>query len=564
MNLDYVENNSNYTEILYNAEAIANAFSEGLKQNNCLLILPMSLHQEINDAIKDIQDLEEVQNYIDNNTVVKDLDNSYTDTILDSIQESIDYSKSRCFTCTLTFPKIDFNFDLSGAIGKLKLLLDLYKDMFKLGSFDLCQAGYALRNSCLPDILKLIVLLLTAYTSIMMLKNISSISILAFIKGVISSIIKQFVSALNVSINIGGTNTQCIINALKEIAESILPTDAAIIAKLEAEDRAFLGIKSSTDKSPLYNEFTKDANTSLNNLNSDLANIDNTLARQQDNLNSTFKLVSNVLQESTDEINNYIVNLLSLKGMFEGEAKRSGTDITEVIKKVNRLIQVINLLSAVAVSIAKKDAANMACKSSDTINQLSDEQIDNVQIKDIIEEYVQQEVEIMEDEDKGIQLIIYDKPKQSLLPKISLFDCSINSFIESHTMDNIITIVNNNNSYSNYIDKSNNNLNGTNGSKSTDILYTMKVPSTDDIFNIDNIVNLLYIIPDNTVKEFDTTDNTVDTSTTESILDSILNPIGKEANALNTNINKNSGISNNSLKCRSIDDVMSIFNNIRS
>lgn len=119
MNLDYVENNSNYTEILYNAEAIANAFSEGLKQNNCLLILPMSLHQEINDAIKDIQDLEEVQNYIDNNTVVKDLDNSYTDTILDSIQESIDYSKSRCFTCTLTFPKIDFNFDLSGAIGKL-------------------------------------------------------------------------------------------------------------------------------------------------------------------------------------------------------------------------------------------------------------------------------------------------------------------------------------------------------------------------------------------------------------------------------------------------------------
>ena len=53
MDLNYTEQNFNSSEILYSAQTIADAFADAMKQNNCLLMLTVSLHQELNDAIND-------------------------------------------------------------------------------------------------------------------------------------------------------------------------------------------------------------------------------------------------------------------------------------------------------------------------------------------------------------------------------------------------------------------------------------------------------------------------------------------------------------------------------
>lgn len=552
MELTYHEQNFNSAEILYSAQVIADTFAESLKQNNCLLMLTVSLHQELNDAITDYVDLDTI-----NENTEKDLESVeyFDETILESIQDAIRSSKDSCFTCKLSMPSLDFDMNLDAVMGRLNALINAYTELFQVGKLDLCQAAYAMRNSCLPDILRLIILLITAYAAIIMLKNIGSISVLAFIKGIISAILEKIFSSLKMSVSIGSTNISCIIEALREIANSLVPTEERILAGLELDIKDSQGF--GDIKSQLSNEYISTLDAGLNRGQQELARVDKSIEQLEDKLNETFGVVVDVMDGAMKEINDYIQNLIAFKLTFECEGKRSGTDITEVIKKVNRLIQVLNLLSAVALSIAKKDARDKICSSSDRISNISNSDItaEDLQMKDIIEEYYGQEAEIVNNPDNGIQIIIYDKPKESLLPKIDLLNCSIDDFIDSHTIDNLIKTAED--EVKRDLEKSPNNSGVNDKETLTNIgkgSYTINKPRPEQLTNIDNIVNILY-------------DDPV-TTTPDIIVDNILNPSEDEI----TNILGTQGVSelykennkpNSSLNCRSIDDVMDVLNQLR-
>lgn len=557
MELEFTEQNSNHSEILYSAELIANTFADALKQNNCMLMLTVGLHQEINDVIKDVTDLNTINNETNIQLEQPNTD-QYVDDILDVVQSAIDESKARCYSCKLSFPSINFDMNFDVVMGRLSALLDVYKQTFTLGRLDLCQTAYALRNSCLPDILRLIILLLTAYASIMMLKNIGSISVLAFIKGVISTIISKIFSTLKISVNIGSSNIQCIITALQEIANSILPTEERIMSQLDLETKAALDVSNTSQNTFLYNQYVDDLDKGLNKFTSEINSIEDNFAKLQRQINETFGIVTDVMKSSTDEVNNYIQSMFSLKTTFECEAKRSGTDVEEVLNKVNKLIQVLNLLSAVALSIAKKEAREKICSTGDRISDLSENEVDDVQLKDVIEEYYEQEADLIENEDNGIQIIIYDKPKESTLPKLSLLDCSIDDFIESHSIDNIIKIAEeevkreiNNPTQPNRIIDSNTVTIGKGN-------YILPRPSDAQLTGIDNIVNILYQPPSIVDNDNNNSDSSIEESEIENIIgkDFFVTDLLKE-NSLNTD-NKTS-----SLNCKSIDDVMSVLNKLR-
>lgn len=553
MELTYTEQNSNSSEILYNCELIASTFAESLKQNNCMLMLTVSLHQEINDTIKDVEDISKIIDEGDKE--LNDSEQRLDDIILENIQAVINDSKARCYSCKLSMPELSFNFDLDTLIARLRGLINLYNGMFKVGDLDLCQAGYSMRNSCLPDILKLIILILTAYASIMALKNISSISSQAFIKGVLQTLISKIYSNLKVSVGIGSTNIACIINAFKEISESLVPTNERILNELNKEAQVALGINQETPRSPLYNSYVEDLDKGINRFNSEIEGIDKSIAKLEKQLNDTFNTVSEVLTSSTQEVNDYIASLLALKQSFECESKRSGTDVTDVIAKVNRLIQVVNLLSAVAVSIAKKDARDRICSTNKRINSISTNDVSDVQMKDIVEEYYQKETEIIENEDNAIQIIVYDKPKPSLLPKLSLLDCSINDFAGSHTIDNVIKVTED--AVRVELDRPSRPSTSTDGNQNT---YVISKPPINVLENIDNIFSLLYDDP--------ITDSQTDSLTSQQPSDTvtpeeIINPIGREGFEINDNI-FNSNNKNSSLNCRSIEDVMTVLKSLRS
>ena len=550
MDINYTSDNSNVNSILYEAQLIATAFSKALEDNNCLLILPIGLHQEINNSARDVEDLIETIDEI-NNSLDGNIGNN-TDAILDIIDEAIRDSKEKCFSCKLEMPKIDFNVGLDEALNKLKFQLDLYKNTFQFNKLDICQASYSLMQGCLPDILKLITLLLTAYVSIMMLKKLSNISIMAFIKGILSSLLSKLLGSLKITMNIGATNISCLINALKEIALAV-PTQEAIQARLSAEEKIALGINDAnnkpTDSNILRNKMVDDLYKNLQDNINTIKKADEAIDNIDTKVNETFKLVSDVVDNSIKEVNEYIQSLLSFQTFFECESTRSGMDVEDALATINKLINVLNLLSAVALSIAKKEIREKACKTDKHINNLSSSQINDLQLKDIVEEYNEKVTELINSDENGLELLIKEDPVEDGLPKIDLLNCSINDFVEAHTLPNIIRVARKQiererKQPSTYVPEA--------------TTYIFRKPSGDQIDYINNLVDMIYIPPIEEVLKEDT----------NIIVPPITNPIQKDSIMVSTVlndvlINSEDKSKMNSLKCRSIDDVLDILNSLK-
>lgn len=544
MDFNYTNSNIDVNDILHKALLITNAFSKTLEDNNCLLILTVGLNQEIDTTIKDLEDLSnsvsETNDILDG--VIKE---NTQDDILNNINSIVDDLKDKCFQCNIKPPSIDFNTNLSFLLGTLKNQIELYKSIFKINKIDLCQPAYSLQNACVPDILKLITLLLTAFVSIMSLKKLSNISVGAFIKGVLSTLLSKITQSLKISVNIGSTNISCLINTLQEIALAI-PTQDNIKKKLDTQEKRALGLEdedgNDTSSNLLRSSMLDSLNKSISSNMNDLSDIDKELDNAEKQLNDSFTLVNKVIESALSEINNYLESLLGFQTFFECETKRSGMDVEEAISKINNLIQVINMLSSLALSLVKKQMREDSCRTESTINSLSEEDIQDLFVKDLIENTNNQIVDIIGSSDSALELIIYEKEPENSLPKLDLLNCSIDDFVIAHTLPSILNTAKN--QLKEESTRVSNNITSNN--------YTFKKPSKDQENLINNIVDLIYIKPDN-----------VESESIESIVEDIINPIGKKgiSNTLEEVIRNNTQQKN--LSCKSVEDVLDILNSIK-
>lgn len=546
MDFNYNSPNTDINDLLYNAELITNTFAKTLEENNCLLMLTIGLHQEINNKTKDLEDL--VENVSETNDVLDgNTESNSADNVLNVINDIVEDLKEKCFQCDLKLPDIDFDMDLKTVLADLKAQIEIFKNIFNFNKLDLCQSAYSLQNSCVPDILRLITLLLTAFVSIMTLRKISNISISAFIKGVLSTLLSKIMQSLKITVNIGSTNISCLINTFKEIALAI-PTQENIEAKLQLQEKIALGLVDSNGDSTGSNKFRSNTIDSLNNtLNSGaskLERLDSEINNIENQLNESFKLVNGVVDLALDEINNYIQSLLNFQTYFECETKRSGMDVEEAINMINNLIQVINMLSSLALSMVKKSIREDACKTKDTINNLSEDEINDLQIKDLIEDMNQKVVEIINSNDNALEVIIHDEDIKDPLPKLDLLDCSINDFVEAHTLPRLIELA------KKQIEQENRRQ--TNTTVRPESNYTFKKPSNKQKETINSIVDLIYTKP---IKE--------EVEEKEKIIVDIKNPIGSKglSSLLSETIRNDKSQTN--LACKSVEDVLSILNNIK-
>lgn len=544
MLFNYSTDNTDVNDILHSAQLLVDAFAKTVEENNCLNILPITLHQNIVNGAKDVQDIVNAVN----STQTTPSTGTTGSQILDSVAESVKQHKNSCFNCKLAMPDIGFSFDPSVAINKLKAYLNLYKS--SLNKLDLCQVGFSLQSNCLPDIIKLIVIILTAYLTIMNLKILSNFSVSVFIKGVISKLFSLLIGSFKISINIGATNISCLINALKEIALSV-PTAETVSNQLNAQQKEQLGL------SEVKNKTVSNFNKGLDNAGK---SVDSTIKDTVDNINKSFDVITNTVDFSLASIKEHIESLLGLKDIMQGEDVRLGIDITSLFKSVNNMIQVLNMLSAIALSLAKQAERDKMCKTNNTTNSLSDSTINDTFNKDVVQEYNKKVTDVVKSDNKVLSLLIHDKPVTDGLPKIDLYDCSIDDFIEAHTLPNIVQVAQR---------QVNNELNGTQDGDITGAnssgTYNMLKPDNNTTDLIKNLVELIYVDPvtedpnnpGTNIKEDDKTPITSNT-------DSIINPLSFNniTESLQDLIN-NRDTNDNTLKCKSVDDVLDILNSIK-
>lgn len=544
MDFNFSNTSKDVNTLLYSAQIIADSFAKTMEDNNCLLMLSIGLHQEINNTIKDLEDV--TNNTSDTNDI---LDKTTSENVpgtdlLNTINDIVDDLKDKCFNCNLALPGIDFNIDLKEILSSLQMQLNLYKNLFKTNKIDLCQPAYAMQTSCVPDILRLITLLLTAFVSIMTLRKLSNISITAFIKGVLSTLLSKITQSLKITINIGSTNISCLINTLQEIALAI-PTQKNIENRLAHNEQLALGLIDANGESTNSNKLKVEAfdklNKNLDSSSQQLDKFDTEIRNGEKQINEAFTLVNAVVDLAIDDINNYIESLLSFQTYFECETKRSGMDLEEAIGVINNLIQVINMLSSLVLSMVKKELRESACKTNSTINNLSDTEIDDLQIKDIIEDMNQKVVEVIESTDNALEVIIHETPTKSALPKLDLLDCSIDDFIEAHTLPRIIELA------KKQLEEEQRTF-----TSKPEFTYTFEKPSKEQKQIVENIVDLIYTKPEKeVVKE------------KETVIVDIKNPIGiKGLSSLLSETIRNDK-KQKDLACKSVEDVLSILNNIK-
>ena len=482
VSVTYDEQSSNMDEMLHYAQLISEAFTKALDQNECNVKLLIGFAEEIDrgkEELEDIVDIIDDPEKSINPPVVEDIVNPDVDNIITptnpdpytpvTTQDIIRSIRQSCLDCEFGFPSIDLNGNLNFAFDKLRAMLNLYNDLFKkMLNPNLCHVANAFQYSCIPSIISLIMLLVSAYTAILALKKLGGISLDAFIKGVISGLLGQIISSLGLRIDTSKTGVSCLISAIKEIADNINQQGSYITGVVPTEVLKQLGynpdtrteldkavdteIQNVTGTAPtefsqsqyldIYANMTFDERSIVTKY---LSKVENENNKINNAVSTAFYEVNEILTEMVKNLNENMAQMFGLLDYFQCESERSGSGFTDVMEYINRLTTVINLLSAILAIVAKKQVKKL-CKTNQSVNEMITtltenpvgEPLTDLEEVELIGEFLEKVVEITKDENNEIVPIIYDKDKATILPKLKITSCNLREFIDEHNIDNVI------------------------------------------------------------------------------------------------------------------------------
>jgi hypothetical protein len=482
VSLTYEEDSSNMDEMLHYAQLISEAFTKALDQNECNVKLLIGFAEEIDrgkDELVDIVDIiddpdKAITPPVVEDTLNPDIDNIITPTNPEpytpiTTQDIVRNLRQSCLDCDFGFPSIDLNGNLNFAFDKLRAMLNLYNDLFKkMLNPNLCHVANAFQYSCIPSIISLIMLLVSAYTAILAIKKLGGISLDAFIKGVISGLLGQIISSLGLRVDTSRTGVSCLIEAIREIAENInqqgsyvtgvVPTEVLTQLGYKPDDRSDLDkavdaeVQTVTGTAPtefsqsqyldIYANMTFDERSIVNKY---LSKVESENNKINNAVSTAFYEVNDILTEMIKNMNENMSQMFGLLDYFQCESERSGSGFTDVMEYINRLTTVINLLSAILAIVAKKQVKKL-CKTKQSVNEMITtltetpvgEPLTDLEEVELIGEFLEKVVEITKDENNEIVPIIYEKDKEPLLPKLKITSCNLREFIDEHNIDNVV------------------------------------------------------------------------------------------------------------------------------
>lgn len=447
--LDYEPNSTSLDEYLRYCQIIADAFTKALDQNECNVKVVVGIAQELTNQKNEVEDLWEIMKpdvYIpptaddediytndDTTVTIVDTPSSLNTSEINAIKNKL---KEACYDCDYGLPGIDFNNNFNWSFDKLKASLESYISNYKqITNPNFCHVSSAFNFACLQDLLKLIALLLSAYSAILSLRKLSGISLSAFIKGVISGLLGQLLGSISLQMDLSKTGLSCLIKVFEDMANQI-PDGSNMSAMMPEGFLENLGLVMDdsktkdkvTIKEPIYESYIdakgesqlrltgykeveqvstvttqgldpdskvqakEESKTSTEDLNLDVyqtalrnlqdpngKNILSQYAAQvrkdsdeyQENISNSFKFVNDTITQATDDFNNTIAQLFGLLDYFQCEFARSGTDFLELLEYMQKLINVINLLSSIMSIIAKKQVEKL-CKTKEDVANFSD------------------------------------------------------------------------------------------------------------------------------------------------------------------------------------------------
>lgn len=429
------------------AQQIVDHFSKTLEENGCLVQFPIALYVEFDNYENQLRDyidavIDEGSNSSSGRKPEDEVSQESPQTRDEAIRQAIRELNDKCFNCKIEKPKFDFSGIFNRLTFDIQHSLDEWKNMFKYNRTSVCRYAFFLSYLCVPDLLKLIALILAAIVRLMQNINLPRITVAIFISGIVAEIIKVLVKNISILARFALTPVLCILDALETIIDS-LPTPENI-KEVSERDLKKLG---------LYDKLNAD--TGLKKNIQDIRNaytsrINDTEGMAQQKAQEIFGPLENTINQAVQSLQDSVTELSGLFNHFQCEPSRSGVSVSEFLSNASELMALANLLKYVIKFKAGKAAFDKVCNTpkggADVMNNINNTgplSIENV--GSIIAETIGSDIDIIVGDDgkSPIGVVIHDDSEKNN-STLTFWNCNLKDFTDGISIPNIIneTIIN--------------------------------------------------------------------------------------------------------------------------
>lgn len=425
------------------SQQIVDHFVKALEENGCLVQFPVALYMELDNYQSQITDYVNAAIEADSSDDSKfttpaeeDAASTTASSLTDEvIRQAIKSVSNDCFNCKIEKPQFDFSNMFDRLIFDAQAAIDAYKNMFKFRKSSVCQYAFFLSYLCVPDLLKLVALILAAIVRITQQINLPRITIAVFIQGILSAIIEALVRNVSILARFALTPVLCILDSIEQII-STLPTPENI-RQSSASDLEKLGLAD-------YVQY----DTNLQGRLKEVRDTYTSAVRGQElsaktHIEDIFQPLQNTVDKTVQSLQDSITELSGLLNHFQCEPSRSGISVSEYLSNISELMALANLLRYIIRFKSGKAALDKLCNATSEDYASSEyaysDGVMSVQdVGQIIAETIESDIEIITDNDSPISVIIKDPTPKDSSSGLSLWTCNLMDFTNDLNIDKII------------------------------------------------------------------------------------------------------------------------------
>ena len=433
------------SEKLYFAQLIVDTFSKSIENSMCLSKIPIAMAGQtntfigyLNDALETLgQDTDTDNSYT---TVVPTTDSDTATTTVENTASTVTTTTSSlvskfnedCIACGVSIPTLDVNDIFSGMLSQIENFLETLENMFSNLSPSYCHFAYFLSFLCIPDLARIMAMLLARIVQLSGTISIGSLTVSTYISGMLNTVLGTLLNYALSMVNVATSPVTCLLNSIESLLEK-LPTEENIASNMsDADYKALFGVDRSTATSSELNAVQQ----YLDDLQDEYKSV-STLIKGE------FELASNLITEASDGIEQTLTDLLGLKNYMECENERTSGTLFENVNTIMELIQLVNLIASLLSKKVSNATVNELCSyssssSSSSTSYSTTNPVSVSDIADIIEDVTGGIVDIIENDDgQTVGYILSDTSDSD--DNLSIFSCNLAEFMRSNTLDELVS-----------------------------------------------------------------------------------------------------------------------------
>jgi hypothetical protein len=421
---------------IYSAQIIIDAFSRALSENNCMTRIPISVYAQADENENRLYDVidslggdssslpgKEYEYVLQTTEIQTEKGLQPVTNTTASIRRSME---DACLDCGIDIPDFDLGSVFDGIMSDINGFINNMTNAFNNSVPNHCHFAYLLSFVCIPDLIKILALILGYIIKLTASLFIGTFSIGAFIMAIVGKILSAIMKYALAIMGIALSPVSCLIESITAILDTI-PGKDNLRDKLGSEEYGLLyGEDASQEDIDSFSDIAKKYNESIGEA----------YKNSTEDVKNNFKKIKGSIEEADEGVQESIQNLIALKDFLECEPKRSGVNIFGQIGAVAELMSIVNLIRAVITKKSENTAYDELCRLQDREVETG---FNPDEIADVIEDAFDGVATIIENQaGDGDIAILFEQNEDPGPDNLGFFSCNLNDIIESSHMDNII------------------------------------------------------------------------------------------------------------------------------